>query len=163
MAFHYEPPFLDLEIYRLLTLVEASPMLAIIREGGAYEYERRVKFLREAFDFAEVSRIVVSLAAIHRTAILDDRRYYEAVHEEDRERDVGTLIPDETKPQTRKPLRFHEACNKVLHADKVVLETDPGSGALTGRLLLSGKHRGKEWCVELDLRAYAPTALVLTP
>jgi hypothetical protein len=160
VAFHYEPPFLDLEIYRLMTLVEASPVLA---NFGGGEYKRRVEFLRRAFDFSEMSRIVVSLAAIHRTALKANRRYYEAVHEADLQREVGTIIPDVTKPQRRKPLRFKEACDKVLHADKVDLETDPGSGALTGRLILLGKLHEQEWCAELDLRAYALTAHALTP
>jgi hypothetical protein len=95
--------------------------------AGDESDKRRVEFLRCLFDFSEISRIVVSLAAVHRSALDADRSYYEAVHKAALQRRVGTLIPDGTKPQTRKPLRFYEACNKILHADKVNLGTDRGS------------------------------------
>jgi hypothetical protein len=161
VAFHYEPPFLELEIYRLITLLEASPELA--KFEGSDSDKRQLDFLRRLFEFSEISRIVVSLAAIHRTALNADPRYYAAVHKAALQRGVGTLIADQTKPQKQKPLDFREACNKVLHADQVDPETDPASGALTGRLILLGELNEKEWCVELDLRAYALTALALSP
>lgn len=66
MAFLYETPFLDLEIYRLIAVLESSPALAEFR--GRYETDRnKVEFLR-GVEFPEVSRIVVSLAAIIRSA-----------------------------------------------------------------------------------------------
>jgi hypothetical protein len=62
VAFPYETPFLDLEIYRLMTILESSSTLADY--GGD---RGKVEFLR-GLEFPEVSRIVVSLAAIIRAA-----------------------------------------------------------------------------------------------
>ena len=74
VAFLYETPFLDLEIYRLLTILESSPALADY--GGTYEGDRdKVEYLRRS-EFPEVSRIVVSLAAIIRAALDADPQLY---------------------------------------------------------------------------------------
>ena len=67
VAFLYETPFLALEIYRLMTILESSPALADY--GETYEGDRdKVQYIRR-LEFPEVSRIVVSLAAIIRAAI----------------------------------------------------------------------------------------------
>jgi hypothetical protein len=161
--FAFETPYLDLEIYRLVTILEASPALADF--DGRESDKRKLEFLR-GWEFPEVSRIVVSLAAGVRTALNADPggggSYSEAL-----ERQVGTLFPDESNPQSRRPLRFREACNKVLHADHVDPETTAVTGGvrepLTGRLVLYGRYRGKNWRAELDLKEYALSALALSP
>ena len=61
MAFRYETPYLDLEVYRLLTILEASPALA--QFDGDESDKRKLEFLR-GWEFPEISRIVVSLATI---------------------------------------------------------------------------------------------------
>ncbi len=74
MAFLYETPYLDLEIYRLMTILESSPALADY--GGTYEGDRdKVEYLRRS-EFPEVSRIVVTLAAIIRAALDSDPQQY---------------------------------------------------------------------------------------
>jgi hypothetical protein len=45
MAFRFETPYLDLEIYRLLTILEASPALA--KFDGAEPDKRKLEFLRK--------------------------------------------------------------------------------------------------------------------
>jgi hypothetical protein len=64
--FAFETPLLDLEIYRLLTILEASPALA--RFSGSATDKQMLEFLR-GWEYPEVSRIVVSLAAIVRSAL----------------------------------------------------------------------------------------------
>jgi hypothetical protein len=64
--FAFETPYLDLEIYRLVTILEASPALADFE--GRESDKRKLEFLR-GWEFPEVSRIVVSLAAIIRFAL----------------------------------------------------------------------------------------------
>lgn len=74
VAFLYETPFLDLEVYRLMAVLESSPALAEFQ--GKYEMDRdKVRFLR-GLEFTEVSRIVVSLAAIIRSARDADPKAY---------------------------------------------------------------------------------------
>ena len=159
MAYLYESPFLDLEIYRLITILESSPALAEFK--GNYDADRnKIEALRE-WEFPEVSRIVVSLAAIIRSARAASPRAYAGDLE--LERPVGVLMPDATNPRAWESLEFREALNKVLHADQVDSERAADTGALTGELILYGRHRGKDWQARLDLREYALAALSLTP
>jgi hypothetical protein len=162
VAFLYESPLLDLEIYRLITILEASPALAEF-EGSLETDRNKVDFLRRGFEFAEVSRIVVSLAAIIRSTVDANPKAYAGYPDRSLKRPVGVLMPDATKPHVWEALEFREACNKVLHADRVDPErTPPDTGALTGRLTLYGRHRRKDWEAKLDLRDYAVAALSLT-
>jgi hypothetical protein len=168
VAFQYETPFLDLEIYRLVAVLEASPALAEF-DGTKLitsdETDRnKIAHLR-GLEFPEVSRIVVSLAAIIRSALDADPRAY-AGFDLTLEKPVGMLWPDLTQPDVWKDLYFKEACNKILHADKVEPKRTPDTKALTGELILYGRQRGKrgkDWQVRLFLRDYALTAMSLTP
>ena len=100
--FIYETPFLDLEIYRLVSILAASPTLTDLE--GSESYKEKLQFLRN-FEFPEVSRIVVSLAAIIRTSLdAQPGGNFEAL-----EREVGTLFSDESNPRLKEPLRFSEA------------------------------------------------------
>ena len=92
----------------------------------------------------------MSLAAIIRSSLDADPvgggdSYYRAALG----RRVGTLIPDLENPQEQEPLDFREACNKVIHAKSVEPEMAPAiqgmTPPLTGRLVLYGDRRGKEW------------------
>jgi hypothetical protein len=158
--FTFETPFLDLEIYRLVSILEASPTLTEI-EGSESDKEK-LEFLRN-WEFPEVSRIVISLAAIIRTSL----DAHPGGDVEALEREVGTLFSDEGNPHLKEPLRFREACNKVLHAERVVPETaaspNDTTAPLTGCLILYGRRDRKEWRAELDLKKYALSALALTP
>jgi hypothetical protein len=158
VAFLYETPFLDLEVYRLLAILESSPTLAEFK--GKYGGDRdKVQFLR-GLEFPEVSRIIVSLAAIIRSARDADPKAYAG--DLQMERPVGVLMPDDAYPHVWEGLDFREACNKVIHAKHV----DPqrtDTGALTGELILYGKRWNKNWQARLDVRGYALAALSLTP
>jgi hypothetical protein len=160
VAFLYETPFLDLEIYRLMTILESSPALADY--GGTYEGDRdMVEFLR-GLEFPEVSRIVVSLAAIIRAARDADPQLY-AGGDLALERPVGVFMPDATRPDAWESLEFREACNKVIHAKRVDPQRTVDTGALTGELFLHGRFNKKDWQARLDLREFALAALSLTP
>jgi hypothetical protein len=162
VAFLYESPFLELEVYRLMTILESSSALADY--GGTYEGDRRkVEFLRRS-EFPEVSRIVVSLAAIIRAAMDADPGLYAGDEIElEVERPVGVLRPDATQPRVWESLEFREACNKVIHAKRVDPQRTVETGALTGELFLYGDYRKKDWEARLDLREFALAALSLTP
>jgi hypothetical protein len=162
VAFIYESPLLDLEVYRLMTILESSRVLADY--AGTYEGDRnKVEALR-GWEYPEVSRIVVSLAAFIRTAMDADPGLYAGDFIElEVERPVGVLMPDATKPRAWESLEFREACNKVIHAKRVEPQRTVDSGALTGELFLYGDYRKKDWQARLDLREFALAALALTP
>jgi pimeloyl-ACP methyl ester carboxylesterase len=131
VPFLYGNQVMHLELYRLLTILEASPALADF-EGSDESDKQQVDFLRRGHEFAEVSRIVVSLAAIIRSEItaipLADKGYYDLPLN----RPVGVLRSDLSVPGASEDLYFREACNKILHADQVNPEQTPDNGALTG-------------------------------
>jgi hypothetical protein len=162
VAFLYESPFLYLEIYRLMTILESSSALADYE--GTYEGDRRkVEYLRRT-EFPEVSRIVISLAAIIRAAMDADPGVYAGDEIElEVERPVGVLMPDATRPDAWESLEFREACNKVIHAKRVDPKRTVDTGALTGELILHGDYRKKNWQARLELREFALAALSLTP
>jgi hypothetical protein len=112
VAFLYESPFLDLEV---------SSALAEFK--GTYATDQnRVRFIR-GLEYPEISRIVVSLAAIIRSATDANRD-----SDLELERPVGVILPDTTRPRAWQSLEFREACNKILHAD---LSSWRGSRRLT--------------------------------
>jgi len=162
VAFLYESPFLDLEVYRLMTVLESSSALADY--GGTYEGDRnKVEALR-GWEYPEVSRIVVSLAAIIRAAMDADPGLYAGDEIElEVERPVGVLMPDATQPRAWESLEFREACNKIIHAKRVDPQRTEDTGALTGELFLYGRFNKKDWQARLDLREFALAALSLTP
>jgi hypothetical protein len=152
-----------LEIYRLMTILESSSTLADY--GGTYEGDRgKVGFLR-GLEFPEVSRIVVSLAAIIRAALDADPQLHAGSLEleSEIERPVGVLMPDATRPDAWESLEFREACNRVIHAKRVDPKRTVDTGALTGELNLHGDYREKDWQGRLELREFALAALALTP
>ena len=102
VAFLYESPFLELEVYRLMTILESSSALADY--GGTYEGDRRKVEVLRGWEYPEVSRIVVSLAAIIRAAMDADPGVYRGDFIElEVERHVGILRPDATQPRRRSP------------------------------------------------------------
>jgi hypothetical protein len=110
-------------------------------------------------EFLEISRIVMSLAAIIRFSLDADPVGEDIYYRTALDRRVGKLIPNLEKPKEQEVLDFREACNKVIHAKSVEPETiqrTPGTAPpLTGRLVVYGDRQGKEWCAELDLKEYA--------
>jgi hypothetical protein len=165
MSYVYDSSYLDLEIYRLLTILVASDELAHYAAVGEESYwdDKRIDRLRK-WEFPEVSRIVVSIAAIIRGGMqADPERYAGDWHEsEGRRRHVGTLRPDLTQPDRAEPLFFSDALNKVIHAKRVVAEYGE-YGGLTGSVCLHGDYRKKNWEASVNLRHYAMAATSVVP
>jgi hypothetical protein len=141
------------------TAVLASPALAKLAtdENARHRWE----WLRR-IEFAEVSRILVSVAAIVRNGLETAPRSSIEL-----ERPVGILIPDQRKPDTYEALTFRESCNKILHAvhvDPEVKSIDDENIApvLEPRLSLHGEFRRREWKAVLDIREFVLAAVVLT-
>jgi hypothetical protein len=157
-GFVFESPQVDMEIYRLLTMVLASQALAECARspnGGL-----RLEWLRK-IEVAEVSRALVSLAAIVRTGLARG-----PVGSIELQRPVGLLY--EGPPTASKPadLTLREACNKILHADVVdpeVRDEGPELGpSLTRRINLYGQHRGRDWRAVLDVVSFSIAAVYFT-
>ena len=110
-GFWFEAPHIDLELYRLATAVLASPALAELASDEALG--RRLESLR-MIEFGEISRILVSVAAMVRNQLEGASRSSIEL-----QRPVGILIRDLANPKVYEPLTFMESCNKILHATLV--------------------------------------------
>ena len=154
---------MDYEVYRLLTAVYASPALAS-RQSPDHAPGAHWDWLQNV-EGSEVSRLLVSIAAMARNGADATKAAEEGCHEEYDERQrspVGRLVPDLESPGESIDLSFREACNKVLHALSVQAEREPGredsAGPLTGFVNLYGEHRGKRWRARIDIPEFALTA-----
>jgi hypothetical protein len=184
MSYFYNSSYLELEIYRLLTILEASPGLAYYagaEEDTLLDYERIERLRR--WEIPEVSRIVISIAAIIRGGMNADPERYagDGLPEEGVQRLVGTLNPDIDRPEAGYlPLNFREALNKVIHAKRVEPEWDDDmwldetseeqdattggdTPAFKGHLYLYGDYRKKNWLATVNLRQYAMAATAVVP
>lgn len=160
-----ENPHLALNIYRLYCYFCASQSLESESrvDGGGYQ----LLSLKLKFEANEIKHLLVSIAAQLRngrdTAQVVDQRATEQLGL----RLTGTLYEPIANPPT--PLRFHEACNKILHATKVAFvttETSPSESwinyYLEPQLHLSGsKERGRrryEWKAVLEVYPFLRAA-----
>ena len=71
-------------------------------------------------DFKEsrVPRLLIEIAAIYR---LTSWRLEGHEREQERKRQVGVLFAEDA-PDQMEDLNMHEACNKIIHADEIVVE-----------------------------------------
>ncbi len=143
---------LDLELYVLAALVAGSRDMH--RRAGRSTALRQ---LRLTFELSEVSRRLIAVAVALRSALDASRRTAESRGAAGK---VGTLVPDVSKPRLKQALPFREACNKIIHADRVDFfpHTHSEGPALTARVRLSGAKGNKEWLANLDVFAFIQSA-----
>jgi hypothetical protein len=208
-VFHYKLSTQVVEIYRLLTIVEANAAWNPVVNPDLPE---QVHEITERIRAPEISRIVLSLAAASRTTIhalereLDrsieslqaeggintrhvdladtekveyvlrrqeqlkekEQKYWAALKErllEIKQRKVGSFKRDSLNASSpTKRLRFDTACDKVLHADQMIMAYSQMGPSEANLIRLAGYHNGKQWSVVLDLREFALAAfdVVLT-
>jgi hypothetical protein len=197
-VFHYDLSTQVVEIYRLLTIVEANTAWHATVNPDLAERVAKITFRVRA---PEISRLVLSLAAASRTTIdaLDrdvernivtspeegkvntrhvditdaqaverylrsmeqQQEYWKALKErllEIKQQKVGALDVHLQTGDDDKPLRFREACNKVLHADTVTMAFAQMGVSAAGLIGLTGHWWGKQWRATLDLREFALAA-----
>jgi hypothetical protein len=139
---------LDLEVYVLAALFAGSASLS------AVELDMNgIRWVRQTFEVSEISRRLISLAVVLRSA-LDDSSL-------DPELTVGRLTPNVAELSRVEDLSLREACNKIIHAQDIDLA--PGfreqdeRPPISRKVLLRGFHRESEWTAELD------TQVTITP
>ena len=84
----------------------------------------------------------------------DELSYCPLIHE------CGQLQRD-VSVYERIPLTFREACNKIIHAEAIVAQTDgePEETPVQTTVALRGRLRGVTWLAHLDVVAYARGAV----
>ncbi|MDP3937547.1 MAG: hypothetical protein Q8R92_05350 [Deltaproteobacteria bacterium] len=154
VGYPIESTYLDLEIYRLVAIFGAAPLVASTEN---FDWG----WLKRHYEFPEACRLLVSLAAILRNQIDASPLSAEdglAKHGAS----VGTLVPDRSKPGKSKPLSFRDACSKILHADFInpdVTDAEkPNESPLNPVVHLYGELLGKKWKASLNVYEFAQCA-----
>ena len=140
-----------LELYRLVAIFLASKNFAALRKGDPGEGHDSIYKLQECEE-EEVTRILLVLAITAR--VIDDResRVYEL---------VGTncgMLQRDTSRSAEEELTLREACNKIIHANKVRVdmeEDDKGQRYLNPYIYIYGQQGRAEWKATPDVIRFA--------
>lgn len=153
-----EPERMGLAAYRLLTHVLASkPLSKLCTTHFACGYD----ILRDSFEKREIHHLLLEVAITYRVLIDSPQMRDEKAKIIDIEKSchgeeifkVGSL---ETKKRGRKekktePLFMREACNKIIHAQKITISSN--KGYIRKNAILEGFSQDKKehWRANLDL------------
>jgi hypothetical protein len=143
------------ELYRLLTIFASSASLVGRRQHDHCVYGWSIA----SFEYAEIGRLLVSLAAMLRNDWdATPLRIAENLKSAGKTGPVGTLIPNLAKPAAI-DLTLRESLNKILHAHAINLERSEGPRVTSGHLLptvhLYGQKGQHEWKASLDVYLWA--------
>jgi hypothetical protein len=139
-----------LELHRLLAIFLSSRSFAELREGSGESWES-IDHIQQ-YEEDEITRILLAIAITAR--VIDDReqRVFDLVAG-----DCGTL--SHVGSNEISPLTLREACNKIIHAQKVRFDvsiTEAGQQYLNPTIYLYGKRQNRaEWKVELNVLVFA--------
>jgi hypothetical protein len=153
-GFPREDFLIDRELYRLMTIFGASPEISK-RRGGNDQTNVYAQAVQQ-FEYVEVSRVLVSVAAMLRNDWdLNPAMTKDIIDQKAKARGVGQLIEDVKQPSKVRPLKPRESFNKILHSTLMNLDrSETGSitaGHLEPRVHLYGEYNGKEWKATIDI------------
>jgi hypothetical protein len=149
-GFTMNPARIRYDIYRLLATIYSSQFFP--HEPIDTEDPRSLAHLASEFEEDESTHLLLTIAIAVRTAV-------------SRSAEVGCLPCRELiTPSKTKPLTVREACNKIIHAEKIRADVE-----LDGRRIvrqnpimhLQGTRGDEEWTVRLDLEPFASHLLGL--
>ncbi len=141
-----------LELHRLLAIIFASKNFAELRTGNGETWEP-IEHLQQ-YEDDEITRILLAVSITAR--VIDDRndKILDLVA-----RDCGRLFETNEQGTTETGLSLREACNKIIHAQKIrfdVSETETTQTYLNPIIYLYGERRkGQEWKAVLDVISFA--------
>lgn len=152
-----EEQLISREIYTLLLIFGGSETLVGRRrseEGDVYGWSIRY------FEYAEISRILVNIAAMLRNDWdASPGRAEMNLNMGEKSHVVGTLVANLKKASATTELFLRDSFNKILHAYTINLERSEGPSFTSGYLLpkvhLYGKLKNTEWKASIDIYAWA--------
>lgn len=149
-----EPDSYLAEVYRLAAFCFSSEKLASMEPAGAPWSLGDFALARAE---SEVSRTLLTVAAWLRIKS-DDESWIYSYNEP-----VGDLAPDLNNAAETIELTLREACNKVIHAQRI--HFDKSRNPTTEREFLNptvytyGRKSGKHWKATIDLAAFCQSAM----
>ena len=141
-----------LELHRLLAIIFASKSFAELRTGNGEKWDP-IDHLQQ-YEDDEITRILLAVSITAR--VIDDRnnKVLDLIAG-----DCGKLIENSGDERTETGLTLREACNKIIHAQKIrfdVEETETAQRYLNPEIYLYGERQiGYEWKATLDIIAFA--------
>lgn len=148
-----------LDLYRLLACFYSSVALHKLRDDEGCEYES-VKDLRNSCEKAEIHELLIKIAASYRTqqdSVPGHDGKTGPANVNPWHRCCGTLWPDVERKESE-PLQLREACNKILHADRVEHAYDHfehvWAYSLEPKVELLGRRNELRWRAELKVPAF---------
>lgn len=155
-----------LDLWRLLTSFLAERAFSEASEHELDAPHRPLLGLYSDFADTETTRILLSSAVALRVADDRDGRVLDQIADP-----CGELQTDLARPEVI-PLTLREACNKLLHAERINFDVERLDGGdlvqlgyatfLNPTVYLYGTYRGTQWRAVLDILSYirgASTAL----
>ena len=139
---------LQLDLYRLLTMFLSSKKLAEIRTDSLDDPIGRL----QEYEEDEIQRILISTAIAGRI-IYDDK---ETQFLQKDQTTCGELISDMSNPEKVDLLNLREACNKIIHTEKIHYDTDEVAFNYYSNPILYfyGCHNSKKWKTTLNVVDY---------
>ncbi|WP_428503063.1 hypothetical protein [Roseateles sp.] len=155
-----ERPLIYASLYDLAAVVFGSEGLARLSTGDDHdEFDK----LRVRHEIAQATKLLIEVAVILRNLLDGGEWPLDVIHEirVDRrpETEVGS-IREGRKDEV--PLRFREACNKLIHAKKIsfgMASLPDRMNFLNGMVELHGDWQGTEWVAHLRLADFIRMAV----
>lgn len=155
-----DPALIWSSLYDLAAVLYASEGLARqSTEGGGDEFDR----LRVRHEVAQATKLLIEAAVVMRNLLDGEQWPRDVVHqmriEKRPEREVGLLVWATGKEAA---LSFRDACNKVIHAQRVSfgMKELPGKTRhLDGTVELHGSLNQRNWVAKVDLSDFIRMAV----
>jgi hypothetical protein len=140
-----------LDLYRLLAIFFSSRRFAELRTGTGETFDPIARL--ESYEEDEITRILLTASTMAR--VIDDResRVFDLVSAS-----CGTLTRSLPVGEVSEDLLLRDACNKIIHAQKIRFDVDATDGTqtyLNPVIYLYGRERGADWKATVDVVAFA--------
>lgn len=155
-----ERPLIYASLYELSAIVFGSEGIAKLSTGDDHdEFDK----LRVRHEVAQASKLLIEIAVVMRNFIDSEQWPMDPVHEIRVERrpevSVGTVS---VKDSDEKELSFREACNKLIHAERVsfgMIPTPEKMDSLDGTAKLHGRRGKQVWVANIQLSNFIRMAV----
>lgn len=155
-----ERPLIYASLYELSAIVFGSESIAKLSTGDDRD---AFDMLRVRHEVAQASKLLIEIAVVMRNFIDSEQWPMDAVHETRVERrpevSVGTVS---VKDGGEKELSFREACNKLIHAERMSFGMKPmpeKMDCLDGTAKLHGRRGKQFWLAHIQLSDFIRMAV----
>lgn len=159
-AFLIERTLIYSSIYDLAAVVFGSEGLAKQSAGDSFDEFDKLRIRHET---AQATKLLIEIAVVLRNLIDGEQWPLDVIHqirtEKRLEEYVGVL---RTEEQADSALAFREACNKIIHAQRLSFGMEEISGKLpflNGIIELHGTKGKQQWSAELILSKFIRMAV----